>query len=329
MIDTPKKTLTIGKYRGLQQCSTRNGALAILALDHRNNLRNALSPQSPQSVTDEDLVQFKQLVVENVGPAAPAVLLDPEFGAAQAIAAGVLPRETGLVIAAEATGYTGEPTARASQILPGWSIAKARRMGATGIKLLVYYHPDGPLAEEVEGFVAEVAGDCQEQDIPLFLEPLSYSLDPAKPKLSPEERRYVVIETARRLTRSGVDVLKAEFPLAIEAEADETGWAEACAELTQASQVPWILLSASVSFETYLRQVVVACEQGASGVAVGRAVWQEAVQKNTADRIDFLRTTANTRMARLTGLCDALARPWQEEYSAQAVPSGWYRSYLE
>lgn len=323
-----QRTLTIGKYRGLQRCATPNGALVIVALDHRNNLRKAMAPQAPSSISDEALSQFKQLVTKHLAPVAPAVLLDPEFGAAQVIAGGVLPRQAGLVVAAEATGYTGEPTARESQILPGWSIAKARRIGADAIKLLVYYHPEAPTAPEIETFVAQVAADCRAEDIALFLEPLSYSNDPARPKLPPAELRRVVIETARRLTPLGVDVLKAEFPHALSDAPDEAAWAAACAELTAASQVPWILLSASVSFETYLRQVVVACEQGASGVAVGRAVWQEAVLAEPAERVGFLAGTAAARLARLAGVCDALARPWTDWYSPQATGSGWYHTYL-
>src|SRR5437016_476183 len=121
-------TLSLGKFRGLQQCSTPQGALAVLALDHRNNLRQALRPEAPDSVTDEEMVAFKQQVVACLAPAASAVLLDPEVGAAQCVASGVLPGGTGLVVAVEATGYTGDPTARQSRILPGWSVEKARRM---------------------------------------------------------------------------------------------------------------------------------------------------------------------------------------------------------
>jgi tagatose 1,6-diphosphate aldolase len=322
-----QKTLSIGKYRGLQQCSTEHGALVVLALDHRNNLRKDLSPQIPKGVTDEDLVQFKRSVAEKVAPVAPSILLDPEFGAAQVIAQSALPRSTGLIVAVESTGYAGEPTARTSQVLPGWSVAKARRMGASAVKLLVYYHPDGSGAPEIEAFVARVADDCIQQDITLFLEPLSYSLDPNRAKLPPDERRSVVVQTASRLTFAGVDVLKAEFPLDVEAEPEEEDWAKACAELTAASNVPWVLLSASVSFETYLRQVVVACQQGACGVAVGRAVWQEAVQLRDVERTEFLRHVAHQRMARITALCDALARPWQEYYRATTIGSDWYRRY--
>src|SRR5678810_80466 len=96
--------------------------------------------------------------------ASSAVLLDPEIGAAQCVASGVLPGDVGLVVAVEATGYTGDPTARQSRILPGWSVAKARRMGANAIKLLAYYHPDSNTASELESFIRQVVADCAAQD---------------------------------------------------------------------------------------------------------------------------------------------------------------------
>jgi tagatose-1,6-bisphosphate aldolase len=44
------------------------------------------------------------------------------------------------------------------------------------VKLLVYYHPDAPNADEQERLVADVAAACQAADIAVFLEPLSFSL---------------------------------------------------------------------------------------------------------------------------------------------------------
>jgi tagatose 1,6-diphosphate aldolase len=321
------KTISLGKIRGLQQCSTAEGAIAVLALDHRNNLRNALNPQSPTNVPDSDLIQFKQQVIAELSPVASAVLLDPEFGAAQCVASGVLPGRVGLLVASEATGYTGDPTARRGRILPGWSIAKVRKMGANAVKILAYYHPDSSAAAETEAFVRQAAEDCAEQDIPLFLEPLSYSLDPSQKKLTGAERRRVVVETARRLVVPGVDVLKAEFPLDISAEPDDRVWAEACSELTSASPAPWVLLSASVDFETFLRMLTVACQSGASGTAVGRAVWQEAPSLSGEQRLAFLREVARPRMQRVTALCSALARPWTQGYARPEVPSDWYSIY--
>ena len=42
--------------------------------------------------------------------------------------------------------------------------------------------------------------------------------------------------------------------------------------MTEVSTVPWVLLSASVSYDIYLKQVRVACEAGASGVMAGRVM---------------------------------------------------------
>jgi tagatose 1,6-diphosphate aldolase len=192
------------------------------------------------------------------------------------------------------------------------------------VKLLVYYHPDSSTAAEIEDFTLKIAADCIQYDIGLMLEPLSYSLNDNK--LTSDEKMHVVVETARRLTNiPGVDILKTEFPLD-EADEDEIRWALACANITQASATPWILLSAAVSFELYLRQVVTACKAGASGIAVGRAVWQEAVGLRGEERVNFLRTTARERLTRLNALCIALARPVHDFYNAQA-PFDWFGTY--
>jgi len=254
-----------------------------------------------------------------------AVLLDPEFSAAQAVVAGAIPGNVGLVVALESTGYGGGPAARKSQVLPGWSVEKAKRMGADAVKLLVYYHPDAPTASEIEAFIRQIAEECRQHDLCLMLEPLSYSLDATK-KLSSAEKLSVVTGTARRLTILGVDVLKAEFPLEIAEDPDENHWAAACAEISAASPVPWIVLSAAVDYATYIRQVEIACRLGASGSAVGRAVWQEAVTMRGQERLDFLRTTGRQRLSRLTALCSEQGKPVSDFYTAD-VPFDWYITY--
>lgn len=306
---------SMSKRQRLQRCATDKGVFSILAIDHRNNLRRSLNPESPDSVPDEVLVEFKLAIVKTLAPKASSILIDPEYGAGPGIASGALPGETGLIVAIERTGYTGSPFERRTELLPDWSPKRIVEMGASGIKLLVYYHPDAATALELEELIGEVAGSCQDVEIPLFLEPLSYSLNPDRAKLSPQERRRVVVETARRLTPiSGVDILKAEFPLDITAASGEREWLEACQELTEASAVPWVLLSAGVDFETYLRQVAAASQAGASGVAVGRAVWKEAVGLLSDERESFLSTVARERMARVTALCNDMSFPWTSDF---------------
>jgi tagatose 1,6-diphosphate aldolase len=314
------KPISIGKLRGLQQISSKRGTFTALALDHRQNLRTA----NPALIDDDELSRFKLDVTSTLAKRATAVLLDPEVSAAQAVAGRAIPGGVGLVVALESTGYTGDATARHAQIIPGWSVEKAKRMGASAVKLLVYYHPDAPTAGEIEDFTAAVAEECCKHDLVLMLEPLSYSLDENR-KLSSDEKRQVVVETARRLTPLNVDVLKAEFPLELN-DMDESRWLSACKEISAASTSPWILLSAAVDYETFLRQVTVACFAGASGIAVGRAVWKEAVTLEGTERRLFLRQIAVHRLSRLTSLCHALARPFTEFYQADP-PFDWYKHY--
>jgi tagatose 1,6-diphosphate aldolase len=321
--------MNIGKFRGLMSCGTRKHTFSVLALDHRGNLRRAMNPLNPDSIPYRELVEFKNQVVSALSPFCSAVLLDPEIGAAPAIASGALSGDVGLLVAIEETGYTGSPSARASQILPGWSVGKICRMGASGVKLLVYYHPDSPLAKRQEDLISQVADDCLRYDLPLFLETLSYSLDPDVKRLPSKERRQVIIETARKLTSLGVDILKAEFPVDVSQELDRKVWQEACRELAVASLVPWTLLSAGVDFDTFMEQVKIACKAGASGVLAGRAVWKEAVDLNEEARLKFLRNTAADRMAKLTALCDDLAHPWTASTQQPVAGEDWYARYSE
>lgn len=314
------KQISIGKLRGLQQISSQRGTFTALALDHRQNLRKA----NPEFINNAELSRFKLDVTSNLAHNATAVLLDPEVSAAQAIAENAIPKSIGLVVALESTGYTGDNTARHAQIIPGWSVEKAKRMGASAVKLLVYYHPDSPAAKEIEDFVSNVAEACNKNDLVLMLEPLSYSMN-ENSKLSSDEKHHVVIETVRNLSPLGIDILKAEFPLNIN-DPDELKWAVVCQEISAVCVAPWILLSAAVNYDIFLRQVIVACNAGASGIAVGRAVWQEAVSLPRTQRIEFLQTTALQRISRLTSLCEALARPFTEFYTA-TTPFNWYETY--
>jgi tagatose-1,6-bisphosphate aldolase len=313
------KPITIGKLRGLQQIASKRGTFTALALDHRQNLRKA----NPAFVDDSVLSRFKLDVTSALAPYGTAVLLDPEISAAQAVAANVIPNHVGLVVAVESTGYTGDSSARKAQLIPGWSVEKAKRMGASAIKLLVYYHPDSPTAKETEDFTQNIADECKQYDLALMLEPLSYSL--YDKKLSSEEKRYVVVESAKRLTPLGADVLKAEFPLDT-AEPNQTLWREAREEISSVVNIPWILLSAAVDYETFVQQVVVACNAGASGIAVGRAVWKEAVTMGPSERQTFLRDVAAERLTRLTSVCTALAKPFTDFYQPEA-PFDWYKTY--
>jgi len=320
--------LSLGMRRSLQQCTQPDGTFAMLAMDQRGSLVKMIDPDNPDAVTYGEVIEVKRDVIGALSPLASAVLLDVEYGYGACVASGALHGQSGLLIAVEQSGYEGDPTARRTALLPDWGIQATRKAGANGVKLLVYYRPDAPNAADQEQLVKEVADKCRRWSIPLFLEPLHYSLDRSVKTVPNAERRRLVIETAKRLAPLGVQVLKAEFPVDVAQTQDQGEWADACAELSAACpSVPWVLLSAGVDFDTYLQQVRVACDQGASGVLCGRAVWKEAVRMDQPARLEFLRTTAAGRFRQIAEMVSAAARPYTDFYPASGGDDleGWYK----
>ena len=97
-------------------------------------------------------------------------------------------------------------------------------------------------------------------------------------------------------------------------------WVDALAELDAACATPWALLSAGVAYDTFLRQTVLACQAGASGVIAGRAVWAEAVALDGVARDRFIDTVARRRLEQLAAISRALATPWTRKIEAPDLP---------
>jgi len=318
-----------GTIRGLDGCASERGTFTMLALDHRKGLRRILRPEDPDNVSFEEMVEFKRGVLAALASSSTGVLTDPDFGAAQAIVDGTLASGVGLVVALEQTGYMGPANARVSDIVPGWSVAQAKKMGADAVKLLLYYHPDAVNTVDQERLLMEVAEQCAEADMPLFMEPLSFPLEEGAAPLTGEARREVVVRTARRLTALGGDILKTEFPYDA-GVTDADAWREACNELDEASGIPWVLLSAGVDAATFESQTQVACEAGASGVLGGRSVWGGGANLPSAERDAWQRSEGVARLDRLRAIVEASGRPWRDRSSLitdEPVSETWYADY--
>lgn len=329
-------SISIGKLRGLQQLADSKGMMTVCAIDHRGALKRALNGKNPAAVSYQEIVDFKLDLCQAMAPFASAILLDPEYGAAQAIAAGLLPGSKGLLVSMEKTGYAGASTARITELLPGWSVKKAKRMGASAVKLLVYFRPDlKDIASKQLDLVARLANQCIEEDIAFLVEPVSYPIEGsgASPEKFAEIKPGLVIETARQITALPIDVLKAEFPADIEFEQDEGMLLGLCQELNQASRLPWVLLSAGIDFDSFKKQVGIACKAGASGFLAGRALWQEGAQiSSRKERMSFFQNTAAPRLKELAEIADSYGRPWYSRLGAEndrftPLAEGWYRSY--
>jgi len=327
--------ISIGKLRGLQQLADSKGIMTMCAIDHRGALKRALNEENPDTVSYQDMVNFKLDLCQAVAPFASGVLLDPEYGAGQAIAAGLLPGPKGLLVSVEKTGYTGDSTARITELLPGWSVKKVKKMGASAVKLLIYFRPDlKDVASKQLDLVARLADQCLEEDIAFLVEPVSYPANEGEvsSKKFAEVKPGLVIETARQITALPIDVLKAEFPADIRFEQDEEKLLGLCQELNETSRLPWVLLSAGVDFESFRKQVKIACKAGASGFLAGRALWQEGAQiRSREERMDFFRNTAAPRLKELAEIADNYGKPWYARMGAEngkfaPLAECWYRS---
>lgn len=317
---------TLGKYRHLTQSSTSAGHFVVIAIDHRANLLTALNKHSPTQFTDREFSQFKLQVISNLLSLSSAVLTDPSYGIGPGIVSGTIAGQVGLLAPLEVTNYDIHPSQRMTQFIDAWSVEKIKRIGGTGVKLLLYYHPDDFVASEKRDLVSQVVEQCQRFDIPLFLEPIAYSLDMRHP-LSNDEFRQVVIESARTFSASGADILKLEFPVNPAQEPDETLWGEACRELNTVCSVPWTILSAGTNYETFRRQAIVACQSGASGIIVGRSVWNEAVELQGKERDEFLAVVARQRLEDLGEICQKYARDWRSRIRLPEIAANWYEHY--
>ena len=337
--ETPAHVVTVGKLRGLQRLAGANGVLALCAIDHCESMRAVVAGSASGATSDGALGERKLELCAALAPHASGIVLDPVYGAAQALTAGAVPRDVGLVVRAEDTGRVDAEGTRLSGLRPAWGAEKTRRMGADAAKLLAYYRGDLPEpAASQRDVVRQFAHDCRQADLPLLAEAFIYRRSGTEARAEFARRRpALIVQAARELTPLGVDVIAVEFPGdlgAAGAPADRTRFAGLCEELDAACEVPWVLLSAGVTFSTFAEQLRIACDAGASGFVAGRVVWEDAYAAavRPAERRRWLETTGAERMWLLTEIAGGRARPWWAKLGlSRDAPSDvgddWYATY--
>lgn len=315
---------SIGKIRGIQQLANEAGVFNMCAMDHRGSMRSALceDPDINEEDCDQEMTDLKLELCAKLSPHASAVLLDPIYGAGQCLARGVLAKSSGLLVSIEATGYGGGKEHRVTRLLNNWGVEKIKRMGASAVKILIYYRPDiKELAARQLKLVEEVAKDCQKYDIPFLVEPKSYQIgdEVGNPKKFAAIKESLVIETARQMSALPIDVLKTEFPADLRYRKGEAELLALCQRLGSVCRLPWVILSAGVNYEMFCRQVEIACRAGASGFLGGQAVWKEAAyMSDPSERADFLINIAADRLNELSEITRKYAVPW---YQKQGLPA--------
>jgi tagatose 1,6-diphosphate aldolase len=248
--------------RSLHPIASPGGVICLLALDHREAMRNAFRRVGVEDVNANEMLETKSRIVEAVGPSATGVLLD------HAAAHVSRPDGIGLLVPLEEQGHEQLDGARLNRL--EFTAEDALRIGADGCKLLLHYRPDHPAsAQRQREVVARAADDCHRQRLPLVLEPLVYRLDGESEGAYTNAFADLVVRSASDLADSGADILKLQYP----------GDFAACGRLTvAASPLRWALLGGSeVDGEAFAAALEAACRAGASGFMAGRTIWGGAL----------------------------------------------------
>ncbi len=323
MVKTQNKTAAIS------QLSNEQGVISALAFDQRGALKRMMAKYQTGEPTVEQIEQLKVLVAEELTQYASSILLDPEYGLPATEARN---KNCGLLLAYEKTGYDVNAKGRLPDCLVEWSAKRLKEQGADAVKFLLYYDVDDEeqINIQKQAYIERIGSECVAEDIPFFLEVLSYDdniADNGSVEFAKVKPRKV--NEAMKLfsePRFNVDVLKVEVPVNmkyVEGFADgevvytKEEAAQHFRDQEAATNLPYIYLSAGVSAELFQETLKFAHEASAkfNGVLCGRATWTGAVQvyieQGEAAAREWLRTTGFKNIDDLNKVLTKTATSWK------------------
>ena len=309
------------KQEKLKRLCDKNRIIGALAIDQRGALRRMLGEDTPV----EQLETFKVLVSKYLTKYASSILLDPELGWK---AAEARDKNAGLLVAYEKTGYDKTVSGRYPDLVENVSVQRLKANGADAVKVLLYIDIDEARAvnDIKEAFIERIASECKAEDMPFFLELVSYDAKVTDEKEYAKLKPRKVIEAVKLYSqeRFGVDVLKVEVPVNMKyvegfAENEVLYTKEEAAafykEQSDATSLPFIFLSAGVSAQLFQDTLRFAKESGSTfnGVLCGRATWAGATKAyqegGEAATIKWLETIGKQNIVELDAVLQETATP--------------------
>ena len=323
--------LSAQKRKYLENLSDKNGFISALAIDQRGALKKMLNKHQESEATAEQIKEFKVLVSKHLTKYSSSILLDPEYGLD---AAKARDKDAGLLLAYEKTGYDANAVGRLPDCLVDWSAKRLKEEGADAVKFLLYYDVDesDEINNQKKAYMERVGAECVAEDIPFFLEILSYNYKDADnstaefAKLKPRK----VIEAMKEFSnpRYNVDVLKVEVPVNMKyvegfADGEVVYTKEEAAsyfkQQDEATNLPYIYLSAGVSAKLFQDTLKFAHDSGAkfNGVLCGRATWANGVEVFAKDgeeaAVNWLNTVGRKNIEELNEVVAKTATSWKEK----------------
>lgn len=315
----------------MKRLSDENGIIGALAIDQRGSLKKMISNASTNEIGDQGIIEFKKVVSRELTKYSSSILLDPEYGLP---AAKERDEQAGLLLAYEKTGYDATKPGRLPDLLEEWSVKRLKEEGADAIKFLLYYDVDE--AKEINdlkhAFVERLGSECVAEDIPFFLELVSYdaNIEDVKghdyAKIKPHKVNDMMKEFSKE--RYQVDVLKVEVPVNMNfvegfTEGEFIYTKEQAAqyfkEQSEATHLPYIYLSAGVSAQLFRQTLEFAAQAGAdfNGVLCGRATWKNGVEpfaeQGEDAGVEWLQNEGKNNITELNSVLKRTAKSWMEK----------------
>ena len=319
---SPVRPLSVGRLRAFQRLFSTDGAALLLAADHGTTLAELLDSAAPELVGERSLTDARCAIVDALAPLVDGVVLDPTYGAPEAVARGLLPHDTALLVSAEcAPRFDPLQGVRISPLRAGWRAADARALGADGAKLLVYHRADCALATEMQRHIVETfVAECARHDLLSLVECRTYRLPDEMDGAFQALRPAMVLDGARELSALGADVVAIEWP---GRRCDEAAALALYEQIDEVCAAPWLVTGTpDVDALAFARSVRLACRAGASGAVGGRLLWQEGLARPEGEWEHWLRA-AGTRAARvLRASVHEHARPWWARYGGMPAALG-------
>ena len=306
--------LTAGQLKHLKQLSNDDNVISALAIDQRGSLKKMLAAAANKPADETTIVDFKKAVSEELTKYASAILLDPEYGLP---AAKVRDPKSGLLLSYEKTGYDATEPGRFPDLIDNQSALRIKNEGGDAVKFLLYIDPDEPDAinDRKYAFVERV-GKTNETGTAAWA------------KAKPEK----VIKITKEFSKPqyNVSVLKLEVPVDqkfVEGYTDDgvtpvyskEEAAKYYKEQSDATDLPFIFLSAGVTNELFLEELKFAKQAGSAfnGVLCGRATWKPGVKPYAAEGEaagkKWLQTEGKANIDRLNKVLAETATPWTDK----------------
>ncbi len=329
---TASRVTSLGKLRRLQRISDTDGFIRVAAIDHPENYLALFDPDVA-SVGTAEVVESKLELIAGMAAESTAVLVDPVWSFGQSVLSATVPPSIGMISGLELLAYSPSGFGTETVLREGWSVETLARLGADAAKLVVFYRSEREdVTASQHDLVRRLVADCAHHQVPLVVEPLWYPLEgeTLEDPTTREARAAATVASAARFAELGADIIKTEFPGYVDTEEDRQRAADSCARLDASVDVPWVLLSASATYEQFREQVRIAAGAGACGFMAGRAIWGDAVGRFSAERRQEGVRTAASRLRELHDVLREHGHGWQTPVAVtetvEAFTPGWFAS---